>query len=107
MCCTKKEISEAIFKTSVNLKVFMSTKSLKHVYDRHIFEKKLPTDFYIILNNLEDMACSPNSIHEDVLSKRGSYIFTKEIKGKNFACILEKIDDRLEVVSAFTTGKNI
>lgn len=86
------------------IKVFISSKSLKHIYDRHFFDKDRPNDFYIILNNLELFINNPDAIYFNKLSKRGDFIFVKKIQNNMYMCSLEIINDAIEIVSAYVTG---
>jgi hypothetical protein len=84
-------------------KVFISSKSLKHIYDRHIFDKDCPDDFYIILNNLKSFINRPDAIYYNKLGKRGDLIFVKKIKNSLYMCSIE-INEEIEIVSAYITG---
>lgn len=84
----------------------MTTKSLKHIYDRHIFDKKASRDFYFILKNLKRILLHPDMIYRDAVGKRGNYIIVKVINEKFYMCTIEIITNKeIEVVSASVTGK--
>jgi len=104
VCTPRKEI-QTITKGSLR-KVFISTRSLKHIYDRHVFDKKMPRVFYKILNNLVNIISNQDKIYLNSPEKRGDYIFVKEIDNQTYMCTVEIIDDnRLEIVSSCTTGE--
>lgn len=104
VCKPKKEIQKILGKYS--RKVFITTKSLKHIYDRHIFDKKVPKDFYIIINNILNIIGNPNRIYLNKRGKRGNFLFIKEIKRKIYMCTIEIINENeLEIVSVCTTGE--
>lgn len=104
VCTIRKELQQVI--GSRNNKVFISTRSLKHIYDRHIFDKKTPKDFYLIINNVNNIVCNPDRIYLNEETKRGDFIFVKKINNNMYACILEIIDEeKIEIVSIYTTGE--
>ena len=86
--------------------VFISTRSLKHIYDRHVFEKGMINNFYLILNNFFEIINNPDKIYKNKIGKRGDFLFAKKID--NVVCIstLEIINyNEIDVVSVFTGGE--
>jgi hypothetical protein len=87
-------------------KVFITSRSLKHIYDRHIFDKKVSKEFYFILNNLDQIISNPDMIYKNKEEKRGDFLFTKVIKNNTYVCTLEIMNnEEIEIASAFTTGE--
>ncbi|MDP3962341.1 MAG: hypothetical protein Q8Q03_00530 [bacterium] len=106
ICTPGNHIQKVISSSMKTKKIFITSRSLKHIYDRHIFEKRTPADFYILLSSLKDMANNPDKIYEDKISKRGSYIFVNKINKKLYGCIIENVNaEESEVVSAFVSGE--
>jgi len=86
--------------------IYINSRSLKHIYDRHIFDKKVPKDFYLILKNLNKILLDPDRIYKDKEGKRGNYIFVKVIVNKTYMCTVEMISSgEIEVVSSLTGKK--
>lgn len=85
--------------------VFLSTKSLKNIYDRHIYDKNNAVIFNIILKNLTNIIRYPDEIRRNVDSKRGDFLFIKEIENQLFFSSVEVlVDGSIEIVSASATG---
>lgn len=106
VCMPNEKVQKVISNEGFLKKVFMSSKSLKHIYDRHIFDKKVPEDFYTILNNVKKIISNPDRIYRNHVEKRGDYIFVKSIESKLIMCTLEIINsERIETVSASVTGE--
>lgn len=104
VCTIRKELQQVIgIKDNT---IFISTRSLKHIYDRHIFDKKTPKDFYLIINNVNNIICNPERIYLNEDTKRGDFIFVKKINNNIYACILEIInEEEIDIVSVYTTGE--
>lgn len=92
---------------SNNRHIYISTKALKHIYDRHIYDKKIPEDFSLLLNNFIEIIKHPDCIYRNPLGKRGDFLFAKEIGRRTFIIIVEIAREKncIEIVSAFNTGK--
>lgn len=100
----RKEIQNVL--NGKDRKAFISARSLKHIYDRHIFDKKASRDFYFILDNLSEIVRYPDGIYLNTKGKRGDFLITKEIREQLYMCTLEIISDsEMEIVSACTTGE--
>lgn len=101
-----KEIQEVLNLLTKNQNVFITTKSLKHIYDRHIFEKKMPSEFYSIIRHLKSILVIPDRIYQNKEGKRGDFIFVKEINSTIYMCTLEiQSGTDIEIVSACLTGE--
>ena len=86
--------------------VFLSTKSLKHIYDRHIFDKQSPADFLTIMSSLTKIIRFPDEVRKDMESKRGDFLFVKTINGQPYFISLEvEQDGTINVVSSSATGE--
>ena len=87
--------------------IYISSKCLKHIYDRHCFDKKAPKDFDLILENLTEVLTHPDKVFINKPGGRGDLLFAKEIDEKICLCVLEiqTKDKILEVVSASFSGE--
>ena len=90
-----------------NRHVYLSTKALKHIYDRHIFDKRTPEDFLAILDNLIQIIKYPDRVYRNNPGKSGDFLFAKEIYGRIYLVILEVVshenETTIEIVSASFT----
>jgi hypothetical protein len=86
--------------------VYLSTRSLKHIFDRHIHDKKDPETFRVILNAMPDIIKRPDEVRLDTEAKRGNFLFIKRIDMKQFLVSVE-IDQSgmAHVVSSSATGR--
>jgi hypothetical protein len=106
LCKIKPSLTSIInkYKTCIDGSVFLNTKSLKHIYDRHIYDKCSLVDFEIVLNNLTQIIKYPDQIRKNTESKRGDFLFVKNIKGRIYFVSIEVIiEGNMEVVSASVT----
>lgn len=77
--------------------VFISTRSLKHLFD-----KKPAEEFHFILDHIHLILIYPDKIYKNKTEKRGNICLVKKIKGSEYLCSLEKGDTRrYYVVTAF------
>lgn len=67
-----------------NPKIYITSRAVKHLYD-----KKPAEEFNFIINNLRDLAETPDAIYANKNSKRGSICLLKEINGKSYFCSVE------------------
>ncbi|MEK7464018.1 MAG: PBECR2 nuclease fold domain-containing protein [Patescibacteria group bacterium] len=105
VCTPRKEIQDIVSKENQKM-VFISTKSLKHIYDRHVYEKKKPKDFYFLIKNIEKIIGRPDRIYKNKPNKRGDFIFVKEMANQTYMCTLEIVNKtELDIVSAYITGE--
>lgn len=89
----------------IDRSVSLSTKSIKHIYDRHIYDKKTPKDFNIILSNLTKIIKQPDEVRRNLESKRGDFLFVKKIGTQLYYVSVEVIEEGcIEVVSASAAG---
>ena len=87
--------------------VLLSTKSLKHIYYRHIYDKKSPDIFKVILSHLTDIIKRPDEVRRNMESKRGDFLFVKTIDSRIYYVSIEVIPGgNAEVVSASATDIN-
>jgi hypothetical protein len=68
-------------------KVYISTRVLKHVYDKRPAE-----EFDFLIENLHLIIKFPDLIFKNKSGKRGEFCFVKEIKGKKYLCSIEIIN---------------
>ena len=86
--------------------VYLSTKSLKHIYDRHIYDKGNFSEFIIILQNITRIIRYPDEVRMDTQSKRGDFLFVKKIEEQvYFASLQIAPNGDIEVVSSSATGE--
>lgn len=109
----RKEIRHAI-KSSTS-KTYISTKVLKHIYDRHFHDKKQNEIYFFILDNLHHILKYPELVRVDKESrkKKGRIVFIKRFEEDQYSCTIEKTTQRkgkkleevLSVVTAFKTKR--
>jgi hypothetical protein len=93
--------------------VFLNTNSLKHIHDRHVYIKKVPDDFILIMDELAGILKHPDFIYRDLPEKRAHFLLVRSVKVRGstkrlLLCGIELIGDdgeEIEVVSAFITGE--
>lgn len=71
-------------------KVYINTKIIKHLYDR-----KPAEEFDFLIHNLHTMVKYPDEIYINKQSKRGDFIFVKELRNNRYICSIEVVDDCL------------
>lgn len=96
-------------------RVYMTSKVLKHIYDRHCHEKKQDYIYNFLLTSLYLLIENPDIVREnkDSKKKRSEIVFIKEIAGERYGCPIEKelyrkgkkMIERLCIVSAFKMKK--
>lgn len=109
LCKIKSSLVQVInlHTTCSDQNVFLNTRALKHIYDRHIYDKSSPWVFEIILNNLTQIIKRPDEVRRNMESKRGDFLFVKKIGRQIFYVSIEVvIGGNLEVVSASATSDN-
>ncbi len=70
-------------KSSLNIKsskIHITSKSLKHIYDKHTYKHNLTSEFEFIVTNLRKTTTKPELITTNKGGRRGSYCFIKRIK---------------------------
>ena len=85
------------------LKVYVSTRMLKHLYDSRPAE-----EFVFIIENLHTVVKYPDQIYENKTGKRGDFCFVKELKGKRYIASIETTkqeDEKIFVATAFRLRK--
>ncbi len=93
--------------TCTDSRVYLSTKSLKHVYDRHVYDKRNISEFIIVLQNLTRIIKYPDEVRMNAQSKRGDFLFVKKVKGQlYFVSIQIELDGSIDVVSSSATGES-
>ena len=93
-------------------KTFISTKVLKHIYDRHYHDKKQTAIYHFIVKNLHEILKNPDIIRKDKEGKKkmGRIVFIKSFDDERYACTIKKSNIRkgkklLEVLSVVTAFK--
>ena len=88
-------------------RVYMHSRSLKHLYDR-----KPAEEFHFLVDHIHKIVKYPEKIFKNKNPKRGDICFTKSIDGENYFCSLEFVDRdgdgprELCVVTAFRLRKD-
>jgi hypothetical protein len=103
---TKAVIASNLF-SNCNLKVYISTFTLKHMFDKRPAE-----EFEVLLCSLGHIVTYPDRIYDNKNSKRGSIAFSKRIK--NFVyfvpvepVVMQKNEPiKLFIVSGFRTDED-
>ena len=107
LCNTTNAVIKAINIT--NLKIHLTTKALKHLYD-----SKPAEEYEFILHHLVSIIKYPDEIYENKDSKRGDFAFVKTIKDSKYLASLETtkialpdglIEEMNFVVTAFRVRK--
>ncbi len=81
-------------------KVYISTKVLKHSYDKH------PTfEYNLIINEIHKIIRYPDYVYKNKENKTGDYCFVKIVKNEKCLCVLEKSEQCLEVVTFYRVTK--
>lgn len=109
----RKEVKHTI--DSSTTKTYISTKVLKHIYDRHFSDKKQEKIYFFIIDNLHRILKYPEIVRVDKESrkKKGRIVFLKRFEEDQYACTIEKTTQRkgkkleevLNVVTVFKTKK--
>ena len=109
ICNVRRSVGKIIRQRKLcrNRRVHLGTKALKHIYDRHIFDKRTPEDFFSVLDNLIRIIKHPDRAYRNNPGKSGDFLFTKEICSRIYLIILEVVsydnDTAIEIVSASFT----
>jgi hypothetical protein len=101
LCHLTWAVAKAIGATT--MKVYVSTRMLKHLYDSRPAE-----EFVFIIENLHTIAKYPDQIYENKAGKRGDFCFVKELKGERYTAsieIAEREDKKIFVATAFRLRK--
>lgn len=91
-------------KLALNLhgtRVYMTSISLKHIYDKHTYKTELGNEFKFILTNLHRIIKSPNQVTSNKTGRKGDYCFIKTIVNKKIIVTLQKVDRKLYIVTSF------
>jgi len=82
-------------------KVTLTSISLKHIYDKHIFKTKQKDNFDFIIKHLQTVIKNPDIVKLNKKGRRGDYCFIKEIDKTAVTCTLQKVSGKLFIVTAF------
>ncbi len=86
-------------------KVYISTRVIKHVYDKRPAE-----EFDFLMSNGYLIVKYPDSVYMNKNNKRGSYLFVKKIESSKYACSIEIIKKdntaQCEVATLFRTNED-
>jgi hypothetical protein len=108
ICSITTEIQMVIYGSGhICQSVFLNTWALKHIYDRHRYDKDAMPDFYLIFDNFLPIMADPDRIYRNIPGKRGQFLFIKRVGGKLCLCSVEILGPRkdIAIVSASITGE--
>lgn len=100
LCKLTISVSKGILETKEKTKVYISTKALKHMYD-----KKPAQEYDFVIKNIIQIVKYPDSIYRNKTSGVGDFVFVKRIQNEEYLCVLERTDLGLEVVSSYKIRK--
>ena len=87
--------------------VYLSTKSLKHIHDRHVYDKGNFSEFIVILQNLTRIIKFPDEVRMDARSKRGDFMFVKNVAAQPyFVSIQISPVGEMDILSSSATGES-
>jgi hypothetical protein len=87
-----------------SIPVTISTWSLKHMYDRHIFDKETHLIFNTLLKNIPLIITKPDEIRNNDSTKRGNLLFIRKIRKQKYYLSVEILSqDSMEIVSGTRT----
>lgn len=75
--------------SSQNLKVYITTVTLKHLYDKRPAE-----EFDVIIRCLHQVVRYPKELYENKPGKRGQFCFIKKIRGEKYFCSIERSEEK-------------
>lgn len=105
LCHLTKTVSKRGLGINQNkTRVYVSTRVLKHVYDKRSAE-----EYDFLINHIHTVTKYPDFIYKNKPGKRGDFCFVKAIKNKNYFCCIENVDDEtskaLEIVTFYRVQK--
>ena len=100
LCHLTNQVNKVILDKSGLSRVYISTKMIKHLYD-----KKPAEEFDFIIDNLHKIIKYPNYIYKNKKEKRGDWCFVKKIKNELYISSLEHEEEILEIVTVFRIRK--
>jgi len=100
LCHLTNQVNKVILDKSGLSRVYISTKMIKHLYD-----KKPAEEFDFIIDNLHKIIKYPNYIYKNKKEKRGDWCFVKKIKNELYISSLEREEEILEIVTVFRIRK--
>ena len=100
LCHLTNQVNKVILDKSGLSRVYISTKMIKHLYD-----KKPAEEFDFIIDNLHKIIKYPNYIYKNKKEKRGDWCFVKKIKNELYISSLECEEEILEIVTVFRIRK--
>lgn len=108
----KSEAFVSNVKTSVrktfnvkSAKVYITVRSLKHIYERLYLDLGKPELFTIVIQAMPKVITYPDKICRNKPNKPGDYCFLKEINGLTYLCSVEVLGENLYVVTSFIPHK--
>lgn len=82
------------------LPISISTRALKHLYDKRPAE-----EFDFLVRNLLLLVKFPDQIYNNKEGKRGGICLVKQLDGLKYICVIEDLDNAMEVVTCFRLRK--
>ncbi|WKZ29870.1 MAG: hypothetical protein QY314_03605 [Candidatus Dojkabacteria bacterium] len=97
VCYITKIVRNVLDNTETHkLVVVVTTKALKHLYDKRTAE-----EYDFILFNMTDIVRYPDQIYLNKDKKRGDFLFVKTFKEQIFTCAIEKLEGKYFLVTCF------
>jgi hypothetical protein len=89
----------------VNLKVYVTTRVFKHLYDRRPAE-----EFDFVLGNISEILAHPDCFYKNKNDKRGQFCIMRRIGGSGYFASLEVVSGtygkEIQLVTAFRIRSN-
>ena len=88
------------------MRVYINTRVLKHVYD-----KRPAQEYDLLITHLHKLVRFPKHVYQNQSSKRGDYLFVRNLRGgkEKYLCSLQYVEDeeksRFEVTTFFWLAK--
>lgn len=74
-----------------SLKIYITTKTLKHIHDRYCYDKKCPEIIEDLVEYMPFILKDPDIIKKNKEGKNAEIVFIKTINDKRYACPLERM----------------
>jgi hypothetical protein len=95
LCIVTKKVAQ-VLGFHKRLSVSISTRALKHLYD-----KKPAEEFSCILEAIDKIIRYPKHVYKNKSNKKGNYCFVGEYKSTDYICSVEIMDDEGQIVTCF------
>lgn len=86
-------------------KVYITARSLKHIYERLYLDLERPEIFSMVIQSMPKIMTYPDKICKNKPNKPGEYCFIKKIDGQVYLCSVEIVEGKFYVVTGFIPHK--